>query len=92
MLRDELTPKKTASIVGAVVLACLLIFTGFRLMGARTTQAEEKHMEWQRDREMGIPDLGIRESATEEEKEIARTQALERRMTQQRESVTPTGY
>lgn len=92
MLKENLTPKTTAIVLGSVLLVCLLLGGGYRFMQNRNVQAEEKRMNWQRDREMGIPDLGLRENATEEEKEVAKTQMLEQKLSEQRSAPTYPGY
>ena len=84
MLKQSLTPKMTAVIIGSFVLLCVVIVGGLRLRQTQLVKQEDDRMNWQRDREMGVPNLGLREGATEEEKEVARTKMLEKQLTAQR--------
>jgi hypothetical protein len=84
MLRQQLTPKKTALAMGGTLLLCVLLILGFHVQQNRTADYQEATMVHQRDREMGVPDTGLSESASPEEKEQARTRVLEEKMSQER--------
>ncbi|MCW3055285.1 MAG: hypothetical protein JWN14_4455 [Chthonomonadales bacterium] len=88
MLRQPLSSKNMGLVLGGVLLLCLLIDIGFHLQQNRTVDSQEAKMVWQRDREMGVPDTGLGENASPEERQQARTRALEEKMTQDRSGVT----
>lgn len=91
MLRQQLTPKNTALALGGALLLCVLIGLGFHVQQNRNADSQDAKMVWQRDREMGVPDTGLGENATPEEREQARTRVLEDKMTQERTSGVPAG-
>jgi len=88
MPRQSLSPKDTAIALGATLVALMVLIGGYRLLHTRATQAQETQMEWQRDREMGVPIVSVSENATAEEKEVARTKALEKKLTREREGIS----
>ena len=75
-------------VLGGVILLCLLIDIGFHFQQNRNADSQEAKMAWQRDREMGVPDTGLGENASPEERQQARTRALEEKMTQDRAGST----
>jgi hypothetical protein len=91
MLRHQLTPKKAALALGGALLLGVLIVLGFHMQQNRNADSQETKMAWQRDREMGVPDTGLGENATPEEREQARTRVLDDKMTQERTSSAPAG-
>jgi hypothetical protein len=86
MLRQKLSPKNAALALGGTLLLGVLIGVGFHVQQNRNADSQETKMAWQRDREMGVPDTGLGENASPEEREQARTRVLEEKMTQERAS------
>lgn len=84
MFKQSLTPKTTALICSGLLALCLLIGFGVHIQQGRSADSREAKMEWQRDRETGVPDTGLGENATPEEREEARHRAQEEKMTQER--------
>jgi len=84
MLRQPLSSKNMGLVLAGALLLCLLIDIGFHLQQNRNADNQESKMVWQRDREMGVPDTGPGENASPEERQQARTRALEEKMTQDR--------
>ena len=84
MLRQRLSPKNFALTLGGTLLLAVLIGFGVHVQQNRNADSQESKMSWQRDREMGVPDTGLGENASPEEREQARNRVLEEKMTQER--------
>jgi uncharacterized protein HemX len=83
MLKESVDARKGGIVLAVVALIIVLGLGAYQWQHKNAQKQEEARMEWQRDREMGIPDTGLAPNATAEEKEGAKIRMLEEKMTRE---------
>lgn len=79
MLSQKFDRKATVIALGATLTCAALLMIGYSSYQKKQTNEIVQHREWQTNREMGIPiAMDAEPNASPEEKEQARTAALEK--------------